>query len=80
MQKTPERSPRIPAFPISIAFTEEEGVVATLHADGTVTGDYKKLVAGLRTLERESNQTKALHLWAVAHALAQQQGKAPLDV
>jgi hypothetical protein len=68
-----------PAFPLEIAFSLEEGPVATLHADGTVTGDYKKLVKGLRTL-RKDQTTLALHLWPVAHALAQQQGKAPLDV
>lgn len=67
------------AFPLQIAFTATDGVVATLQADGTVTGDYRKFVKGMRTLPKTSSML-ALHLWAVANALAQQNGLRPLDV
>jgi hypothetical protein len=67
------------AFPLQIAFNKRDGVVAVLQADGTVSGDYKKFVRGLRELP-ETETMLGLHLWAVANALAQQNCLSPLDV
>lgn len=83
MQKKSEPAPqpeRPLAFPLEIAFSEAEGVLVTLHADGTVTGDYRKFVNRLRALGKNQNPGMAIHLWTIARALAQQNGLTPLDV